>query len=251
MKHGSFKAIRAALCLFLALAPVLSGFGDEVTAQLESIILDNFNGDSDYTWKLEASKFATKTDDVSFPQMAYVNAWPIAVYGYNRDGSKDIKSLGIHGRFDRRGYNWIDLYPTKGGDGDDADDPVEIPIKGRVRTLDMWIWGANYDFYVEVYLRDLGGVVHNIKLGNIGHTGWKNFRVNIPGSITQSKRTLPRRAGLTFVKFRIWTQPTERVGDFYVYFKQLKALTDIFESLFDGNELADPDFVQELWADTK
>ena len=246
MKHGSFKTtIRIAACLFLAFAAVFSSFGDERTPQLESFILENFNGDSDYTWVLAASKFATKTDDGEFPQMAYVGAWPAAVFGFNR--TDDIKSLGIHGRFDRRGYNWIDLYPVKGGSGDDANDPVEIPMQGRVRTLDMWVWGANYNFYIEVYLRDHDGVVHNLRFGDIAYTGWRNLRVNVPTTIGQSKRILPNRAGLKFVKFRIWTQPVERVGDFYIYFKQLKILTDMFESLFDGNNLADEDYVKELW----
>ncbi|MCL2880531.1 MAG: flagellar filament outer layer protein FlaA [Treponema sp.] len=261
MKHGSFKAIRFAACLFWVLVPVFSSFGDDNTVQLESLVLENFNGDTahewtigaktysyDFAWKLDASKFATKTDDVSYPQMTYVPAWPIAAFGYNRNGDKDIKSLGIHGRFDRRGYNWIDLYPVKGGDGDDADNPVEIPIPGRMRYMDLWVWGSNLDYYMEVYLRDNQGVVHNLRLGNLGFTGWRNLRVNIPTSITQSKRVLPRISGLNFVKFRIWTQPTEKVGDFYIYLKQFKVLTDVFESLFDGDELGDPDYVQELWS---
>jgi hypothetical protein len=248
MKHGSFTAIRLAACLMWAFVAVLSSYGDDVTTQFESVVLETFNGDSDYTWKIDASKFATKTDDESYPMMTYVEAWPIAVYGYNRDGSQDIKSLGIHGRFDRRGYNWIDLYPTKGGDGEDADEPAEIPIPGRIQNLDMWVWGSNLDYYIEVYMRDYNGVVHNLRLGNIGYTGWKNLRINIPTSIAQSKRILPRLAGLTFVKFRIWTQPIEKVGDFYIYFKQFKVLTDTFESLFDGDELANPEHVQELWA---
>jgi hypothetical protein len=85
-------------------------------------------------------------------------------------------------------------------------------------------------------------------MGGIGHTGWKNLRAMIPNNIHQSKRILPRYAGLHFVKFRIWTQPTEKVGDFYIYFKQFKVLTDTFETLYDGDELADPERVQELWA---
>ena len=264
MKHGSFNAIRVTICLLMGLVAVFSSFGDELTPQLEAVVLESFNGETaheymvgaktykfDFEWKLDASKFATKTDDVSFPQMAYVSSWPIAAFGYNSSGDMDIKSLGIHGRFDRRGYNWIDLYPVKGGDGDDADEVFEIPIPGRIRNLDMWVWGSNLDFYMEVYLRDNQGVVHNVRLGNIGHQGWKNLRVNIPGNIAQSKRILPRISGLTFVKFRIWTQPSEKVGDFYIYLKQFKVLTDIFESLFDGDELGDPDYVQELWANAE
>jgi hypothetical protein len=244
MKHGSFKAFCLIVCGCMA---VLSGYSDENTVSLESRILETFNGDSDYVWKTDASKFTTRTDDDSFPRLAYVAAWPIAVFGHNRDGDP-IRSLGIHGRFDRRGFNWIDIYPTKPGEGSE-DEPIEIPIPGRVRTIDMWVWGANLNFYVEAYLRDHQGVVHCVRMGDIAHQGWRNIRANIPNHIRQSRRILPRYAGLTFVKFRIWTQPTEKVGDFYVYFKQFKALTDMFESYFDGDDLANPDRVQELWAD--
>ena len=245
MKHGSFRAF----CLIiLACVIVLPGYSDDKPVSLESRILETFNGDSDYNWKADASRFTTITDDQSFPRIAFIEAWPVAVFGNNRNGD-DIKSLGIHGRFDRRGYNWIDIYPTAAdSDDDEEDNPVEIPIPGRIKTLDMWVWGANLNFYIEVYLRDYQGVVHVLRLGDIAHQGWRNLRVNVPTNIPQSKRILPSYAGLHFVKFRIWTQPTEKVGDFYVYFKQFKALTDVLESLFDGEDLANPARVQELWA---
>jgi hypothetical protein len=243
MKQSSFKVV----CLIVWVCiTAFSAFGDELTVDYESVVLESFDGNSDYVWKTEASKFATRTDSETFPQTTYVNAWPIAAFGYNREG-KDLKSFGIHGRFDRRGYNWIDVYPVMAEDGDDAK-PMEIPIPGRIRYMDLWVWGSNLDYYIEAYVRDYQGVVHNIRLGNIGHTGWKNLRAMIPSNIRQAKRILPRLAGLTFVKFRIWTQPSEKVGDFYIYFKQFKVLTDTFESLYDGDELADPNRVQELWA---
>ena len=245
MKHGSFKVI----CLIVtACITVLAAYGDDVTMDLESRVLESFNGDSEYVWKTDASKFATKDNDESYPQLNYVTAWPVAVFGNNRDGSQDLKSLGIHGRFDRQGYNWIDVYPVSANDSGENPAPVEIPMPGRVRTLDMWVWGANLNLYVEAYVRDYRGVVHIIRMGDVAYTGWKNLRVNVPSHIRQSKRILPRLAALTFVKFRVWTQPIEKVGDFYVYFKQFKILTDMFESYFDGDDLADPDRVQELWA---
>jgi hypothetical protein len=245
MRHGSFKVI----CLIAwACITALSTYADEVTVDLESRVLEAFNGDSDYVWKLDASKFATKSDDASYPQASYVDAWPIAAFGTNRDGSQTIKSLGIHGRFDRQGYNWIDVYPVRADDSGDNPEPVEIPMPGRVRNLDMWVWGANLHLYIEAFVRDHAGVVHMLRMGDVSYTGWKNLRVNIPNHIRQSKRILPRLAGLTFVKFRVWTQPIEKVGNFYVYFKQFKVLTDMFESYYDGDDLGDPERVQELWA---
>jgi len=244
MKRDSFKII----CLIVwACITVFSGFSQEKTISFETRVLESFNGDSDYTWKTDASRFITKTDDETFPKLLYVDAWPVAVFGYNRNGDQDIKSLGINGRFDRKGYNWIDVYPVK---SDDEENPAEIPIPGRVHNLDMWVWGSNLKYYIEVFLRDYTGVVHTLRLGDITYAGWKNLSVNVPGNIPQGKRILPAYAGLTFVKFRIWTTPSERVSNFYIYFKQFKVLTDIFENLFDGNDLADPQHVDQLWANS-
>ena len=257
MKHGSIQTV----CLItLACLTVLSAYGDEHTIDLSSIVLEHFSDETthewnegrrprsfEYSWALAASKFATKSEDengneVNYPVMAYIDTWPIALYGYNREGEV-IKSLGIHGKFDRRGYNWIDLYPVN-GDGE----PFEIPMPGRIRHVELWVWGSNLDYNVEAYVRDFQGAVHMIKLGNLAYTGWKNLRANIPGYINQSKRVLPALAQLHFVKFRIWTTPAEKVDNFYIYVKQFKVLSDTFESPFDGDELADPDLLPKLWA---
>lgn len=242
MKHGGFKAVCLVLMVF---ASVLAVHGDEKTVNLESRILESFDGDSGYAWKAFASKFTTRNDEDAFPKITIVPTWPTALHGYNREG-KDLKSLGVWGRFDRQGYNWIDMVPFKADAAEDAD-PVEIPIPGRVQLLDMWVWGANFNYYLEAYIRDYKGVVHIINMGDLSFEGWKNLRINIPDNIPQAKRTLPRREGLTLVKFRLWTRPMEKVDDFQIYFDQIKVLTDTFESLFDGDELSNPERVQELW----
>jgi len=263
MKQGSFRAVRHIVFLLIFLsATVFSVYGDEGTVDHRSIILDRFDGETskewtvggrifryDYDWAVDASKFASNLNNVQFPQLTYVDAWPMALYGRNL-ADLDIRSLGIWGRFDRRGYNWIDLYPIVPGSGGEGQAPIpfEIPIPGRIHALDMWVWGSNHNFYLEAFFRDHRGVVHSIHMGELGFQGWRNMRARIPNHIPQTRRTLPRFAGLSFVKFRIWTTPMERVDNFFVYFNQMKILTDVFETLFDGDDLADPDRVQQLWA---
>jgi hypothetical protein len=113
-------------------------------------------------------------------------------------------------------------------------------------------------------------VVHIINFGSTYFLGWKNMSVNIPTNINQAVwtesepekrakelgksiadkpqiRDEPSYPSLHFIKFRLWTQPVERVDNFYIYFKQLKILTDINEALFDGSDLADFKNVQKLW----
>jgi len=264
MKQGSFRAVRhAVFLLFMLIFMASFVFGDANVVDYRSIILEAFNGDRshewsfggntfsyEYDWALDASKFATSSSSDAFPKQTYVEAWPVQLYGVNRNGEEDLRSFGIWGKFDRRGYNWVDVYPVKpdsGGVGE-YPEPFEIPIPGRIRSLDMWVWGSNLNYTLEAYFRDYQGVIHAIDMGSIAHTGWKNISAQIPARIAQTKRILPHIANLTFVKFRIWTSPLERVDNFYVYFNQFKILTDTFETYFDGNDLADPAKVQELWA---
>jgi len=263
MKQGSFRAVRLVVFLFFMLfLMVFSVFGDENTIDYQSIILEDFSGETvhkwpfagkdyeyEYEWSVDASKFASNVNNDQFPKLTKVKAWPMALFGTNKN-NLDLNSLGIWGKFDRRGYNWIDIYPSVPGSGANWEDPepFEIPIPGRLQNLSLWVWGSNLNYYMEAYFRDYRGVVHGLYLGDLRFQGWKNLRVNIPNSVPQSKRVLPRLAGLTFVKFRIWTTPGEMVDNFYVYFNQMKVLTDSFETLFDGDDLSDPENVQEIWA---
>ncbi|MFP3043345.1 flagellar filament outer layer protein FlaA [Treponema primitia] len=244
MKQGSFKAV----CLvLLAIIAVGAAYGDDITINSTSVILESFDGDSPYVWKVMGSKFATKTDAGTWPQASIIAAWPQALFGTNREG-KELKSLGVWGKFDRQGFNWIDIYPTAAGSSDgEGPNNVEIPIPGRIQYMDIWTWGSNLNYTLEAYFRDYQGVIHIVELGHINYQGWRDLQVRIPASIPQSKRVLPRLASLTFVKFRVWTPPTEPVADFRIYFDQFKILTDTFESLFDGDELALPERVEELW----
>jgi hypothetical protein len=242
MKQGSFKVV---CFVFLAIIAIGTTFGDEDTINSTSVILESFDGDSPYTWRIEGSKFSTKIDDDSWPKLTVVPVWPQALFGINREG-KELKSLGIWGRFDRQGSNWVDVYPVAADGGDDAA-PVEIPIPGRIQFFDLWVWGSNLDYTIEAYFRDYRGVIHAVELGHINYQGWRDLQARVPARIPQSKRVLPRLAGLTFVKFRVWTAPWEQVADFRIYLDQFKILTDTFETFFDGDELALPERIQELW----
>jgi hypothetical protein len=246
MKQGSFKAV----CLvLLAIGAASAAFGDDIAVNSTSVILESFDGDSPYTWKVAGSKFATKTENAEWPQSTLVAAWPQSLHGINREG-KDLKSFGVWGKFDRQGFNWIDIYPTDADSAaDDANEfgNAEIPIPGRIQYMDLWVWGSNLDYNLEAYFRDYRGMVHVIDVGRLNFQGWKNLQVRIPARVPQSKRVLPKRAGLTFIKFRVWTPPTEPVADFRIYFDQFKILTDTYENFFDGDELAWPDRIEELW----
>ncbi|GMO27410.1 MAG: flagellar filament outer layer protein FlaA [Termitinemataceae bacterium] len=264
MNKGSF--VSACLIIFLSFL-TMPAYSDSSTVAMESIILDNFDGtpykidgvDTHYTWKTDASKFITKTDSQQFPVLTPVSTAPTALIRQN----PNAKSLGLQGSFDRRGWNWIDIYPTyTDGDGQ----PIEIPLRGRTRFVDLWVWGSNLDYTLEAYIRDNRGIIHTIPMGSLRFAGWRNLRTEVPSGIPMVSNILPRSTHkTTFVKFRVWTNPSERTFvdlerdkngkitnliPFYIYFAQVKVLSDIYETIYDGDLLAEPLEIKKVWDGT-
>jgi hypothetical protein len=256
MKQRVCRSICLAIAL-LSLFSIGNVFADEKPINLESKIVQDFDDPDAQPWFVMGSKFSA----AEYPKLAYANAWPVSIYGNNPQNKDTLRSLGIAMLFDRKEYNWVDVVPgKKTGSGTDAKyEPTEIPLPGRVSMLDMWIWSGNFNYYIEAYIRDYKGIVHMIPMGTLNHVGWKNFRINIPTSIPQAKKYLPKLEGLTLVKFRIWTRPTEVVAipsradaaqppqAIYFYFDQLKVLTDTYEEPYDGDELTRPEVIEKTW----
>ncbi|MFO7849321.1 MAG: flagellar filament outer layer protein FlaA [Spirochaetia bacterium] len=239
MRRGVLLSVCLAVLLVL-LAPALVS-ADE-TVNLESRVLETFDPDDRTTeWQVRGSKFVTE----GFPRKTYAAAWPEALFGSNKE-EEELEVLGTHFKFDRQGYNYIEIIPVEEGDEGDME-PNPIPIPGKVKDLDLWVWGSDFDYYMEVHLQDSRGVVHTLDLGNLDYTGWKNLRVSIPGHIPQTGQYAPYLEGLRLVKFVVWTQPTERVHNCYLYIDHVKVLTDLFVDRFDGDGLAQPDRVDEIW----
>ncbi|HEY9594617.1 MAG TPA: flagellar filament outer layer protein FlaA, partial [Spirochaetia bacterium] len=122
-----------------------------------------------------------------------------------------------------------------------------IPIPGRVQSVNMWVWGANYNYWIDAYVRDYQGIDHVVHLGSLNFAGWRNLSAGISTAIPQSRKYIPRYAGLELTKLVMWTAPDEKVDDFYLFIDELTVITDLFETRFDGEDLADPTTLNEIW----
>jgi hypothetical protein len=253
---------------------VLAGvaLADDQTVNLESKIIQTFDTPEEQQWFVMGSKFAS----TGYPKCAFIpNTWPISLYGSAPANPDKLNVMGVALMYDRKEYNWADLIPGQkksGSDGKITYLPKEITLPGRVSSMDVWVWGSGFNYYMEAYVRDFRGIVHTLNMGMISHTGWKNIRFNIPTNIQQNKTTVPKFEGLKLVKFRIWTVPTEAVAvlspdqdpmnlqsvdakdeeqpitkAIFVYFDQIKILTDTYETLYDGDGLANLENVKKNW----
>jgi len=250
MKRGVLLAFFL-VTSFVLIAP--TAFADRQTENLQSRIIERFDGPEDdgqydyrqnHRWIVRGSKFVTE----GFPTYAWVDTWPQALYRV-APGDVQLRSIGVQASFDRMGYNFLEFIPVEDED-DENGEPVAkgIPIPGRVQNIDFWVWGSNHNYYMDIHLMDHRGIVHVLRMGNINYRGWQNLKVNIPTYIPQDVVWVPQRQGLELVTIVMWTQPTERVAGFYIYIDEIKVFTDVFEAPFDGEGLAIPEEIENLWS---
>ncbi len=242
MKRGKIVFLCLILLTSLILPAVLSA--DEQTDNYISAIIESFDpSDTTTQWVVQGSKFVDEEN--GYPKVALVDGWPEALHGRNWE-EKDLQVMAITAAFTRQGYNYIDIIPVKDGeDGEVVHNPLQLT--GRVKTIDLWILGTQFDYYLEVHVRDCKGVFHVLRMGDLNFKGWKNLKADIPTTIpqyTDFKGVIT--TGLELVKFRIWTTPYEDVSEYYVFIDQIKILTDDFVTRFDGDDLLRPEVLNEI-----
>jgi hypothetical protein len=242
-RYRAMIGMALALAAIVAAAPAVA---DEFTRNYVSKVLESFDRPGKITWVVRSSD--VKPPD-KIPEFTFIKVWPDQVYGTNKENA-ELWSMAIHGGFNRKAYNYIEIVPVdpskKGPDGLPEPKPIQIP--GRVQMIDLWVWGANYNYWLDVHLQDYRGVDHVLHLGSLQFAGWRNLSVTVPGSIPQASPYIPRLRGLVITKLVLWTRPDAPVDGFYMFLDDLKVLTDLFETRFDGDELADPDYLNELWS---
>ncbi len=241
--------------ILLVLLLTAAAGADEVTRNWQSIVLEDFD-DGDSQWIVRGGKFLAVADedgdgepenDYNYPFEYQIvdGLWPEDM---GEPESENPGVLGVQAAFTRRGYNYLEFVPIEDEPDEDGNPvPRAITIPGRPEAIDVWAWGSNYDYYLEIQVRDYRGIVHNLKLGNLGYAGWRNLVTDIPNYIPRAVRFVPQRRRMELVKVVLWTRPEESVAGFHFYLDQIKVLTDMFETGFDGEQLAEPDFVQEVW----
>lgn len=240
------KSVVVLASLALALAFCVPAVAQPSAKAVETIVIDNFDtaDDMDWTWKVQASRFATKEGDTQYPLINYFDGIPNSLRPYHKDSDPAAKVLGVKTKFDRKGDNWFEIYPEY-KDQTDANGAAltEIPFIGTVTQIDFWVWGANYMYYIELMVRDADGRVHVIPAGNLMFHGWRNIVVNVPGYIRQHTKQRSKRVNnLTLVGIRIRSDSNEYVDNYVVYLDQLKYTTNTLSDVYDGYDLKDSDF---------
>ena len=230
-----FRSMRLIARHLLICFVAMSIFSGVVYAQSKPVYIDtqvlyNFETSEEWLPISNSSRFmvtGAETNDegieVTYPN---VRLFPITPYGLGNLSSKSTNSLGVSVLFNRKAYNFFDLIPA---------DQKWIP--GKTQSLDLWVWGGNFDYRMEIILEDRKGYNHTYDLGSLRYMGWKNLNYNIPTSIRQAEAHIPSTYGLKFLNFRFWSTPETRTDSFTVLLDYFQAVTDTYRESYDGSDV--------------
>ena len=151
---------------------------------------------------------------------------------------QDSHVLGSRVDFIRRGYTHFDIYPMR-----------PIPIEGITKTVSVWVVGRNYNHDLWLLIEDFFGRPFELYVGRLNFKGWKRMHVAIPpqaedgfNGIVQRNFHYNHDMGIKILGLRIVANPWEAYGSYYVYFDDLRAVTDLFS---ESNR--DPDDMPDGW----
>ena len=148
----------------------------------------------------------------------------------------DINVLGARVDFLHRGYSKMTITPIR-----------PIPIEGITKTVSIWVAGRNYNHELKLLVEDFFGRPFELSMGKLNFSGWKKLTVAIPPQSEDGFKGIVQRnfnynnlMGLKITGFRIDFNPWEAFGSYYVYFDDLRAVTDLFaESSRDPDDMPD------------
>ena len=136
----------------------------------------------------------------------------------------DMHVLGVRVDFLRRGHTSIYIEPIR-----------PIPIEGITKTVSVWVVGRNVDHELVLLIEDFFGRPFELFMGRLNFQGWQRLTVAIPpqaedgwNGIVQRNPRFSDHMGIRIRGFRIDANPWEAFGSYYVYFDDLRAVTDLF-----------------------
>lgn len=139
--------------------------------------------------------------------------------------------IGVKASFFRRGNTTISIEPSR---------PLQVP--GIVKTLSVWVVGRNFNHELSVVVADYFGNRLVLPMGTLNFSGWKQLTVAVPPSIEQRSPHYHTQTGLQVLGFVIEPNLLETFGTYYVYFDDMRAVTDLF-----AEESRDPDDMVDSW----
>ena len=137
---------------------------------------------------------------------------------------EDSKVLGVKAEFFRRGINSFYITAAR-----------PLPVEGITKTVSVWVAGRNQPHDLYLLVQDYFGNNFELYMGNLAFSGWRKLTVAVPPSpdgergIVQQSFYFGDKPGLRIIGFRVDCDPIYARGAYYIYFDDLRVVTDLYD----------------------
>jgi len=168
--------------------------------------------------------------------------WSQNKLGIKNNELDKVKSVyGVHFKFRYPGYNSVHIEPPVNPDLTPEGENRKVRgiiLPGRAKGVSLWVHSRGHPYALECWVEDYQNRVHILKMGKTNFVGWRPMKAYIPITIPQAVDTFPQTKFIKVVRLVLRADPMATAQDsVYMFFDQLKVLTDDFEVNFDGLEL--------------
>lgn len=143
----------------------------------------------------------------------------------------DEKVLGVRVDFFKRGHSDFTVKPIR-----------PLPVPGISKTVSVWVAGRNTKHVLKLIIKDHFGNTAELIMGKLNFAGWKQLVVAIPPHIVQRDYHYNNKMGIQIHGFKIECDLEETYGSYYIYFDDLRVVTDLF-----AEENQDEDDMDDSW----
>jgi len=211
--------------------PFMLGFFDSAQQMLREVSVDRF--------ETEGFWVSSMSSDQGYVTSRLFRGGPSdkePIPGEEDMNIRDDYVLGTRVDFLRRGYHTFYVRPIR-----------PIPIEGITKTVSMWVVGRNFNHDLYLLIQDFFGRNYEIYMGRLNFQGWKRLTVAIPpqapdgvNGVIQRSYHHTNQMGIRIMGFRVRCHPMEAFGSYYIYFDDLRAVTDLFaEHNRDADDMVD------------
>ncbi|MDR0495166.1 MAG: flagellar filament outer layer protein FlaA [Treponema sp.] len=204
---------------------------DSAQQQLKEVSVDKFEHDG--FW------YASMSADEGYAQSRLFVGGPDGKEAIPDEEGMNIQDqyvLGVRVDYLRRGHHSIHIRPIR-----------PIPIEGITKTVSVWIIGRNFNHDISLLIQDFFGKDYELYIGKLNFQGWKKMTVAIPpqtgdglNGVIQRSYHYNNKMGIKILGFRIDCDLAETFGSYYIYFDDLRAVTDLFtENNRDADDMVD------------